>query len=405
MAATVSPPDIDLLSPAFYGDLDGMHEAFTWMRANSPVHRCAASGFVGITRHADVLDVEHRDAVFSSKGSYRSVQNPDEDNMIAQDDPQHLAQRRLISRRFTPKAVRDLEPVLARMVGGLLSSVVADVEPGGTGRMEAVGAVAAALPARLTAHLLGFPEEMWPEIKSWSERLMRYDSVPHDAEALGGFLAAIGEFVAVLQETAAARRECPADDLVTTWVQGEANGCPMDDSKLVNETGLVISGGAETTRTVIARSLVAFAEHPDQWEAMHADPSLIPGAIEEMIRWVTPLNNMFRVATVDTTVGGTAIGAGDRIALLYPSANRDELVFDDPFRFDIRRHPNPQIAFGFGTHFCLGAALARFELRLLMEQLVATITDLEVLSPPDIEANIFVGAVRSLDLGFTRRAS
>ncbi len=177
----------------------------------------------------------------------------------------------------------------------------------------------------------------------------------------------------------------------------------MDDSKLVNETGLVISGGAETTRTVIARSLVAFADHPDQWEAMHDDPSLIPGAVEEMIRWVTPLNNMFRVATADTTVAGVPIRAGDRMALLYPSANRDEAVFDDPFSFDIRRHPNPQIAFGFGTHFCLGASLARVELRLLMERLVATITELEVLAPPDIEPNIFVGAVRSLELGFRRR--
>ncbi len=403
MAASMTRPPIDLLSPEFYGDLDGMHEAFTWMRVNDPLHRCEHSGFVAVTRHADVLDVEHRDDVFSSQGSYRSVQNPDEDNMIAQDDPQHLAQRRLISRRFTPKAVRDLEPVLARMIGGLLGSIIADVEPGHTGRMEAVDALAAALPAQLTAHLLGFPEDSWHDIKSWSERLMRYDSVPHDPAALNGFLAAIGEFVGVLQTTAAARRECPADDLVTTWVQGEANGCPMDDSKLVNETGLVISGGAETTRTVIARSLVAFAEHPDQWEAMHADPSLIPGAIEEMIRWVTPLNNMFRVATADTTVGGLPVQEGDRMALLYPSANRDEAVFDDPFTFDIRRSPNPQIAFGFGTHFCLGASLARFELRLLMEQLVATITDLEVLSPPDIEANIFVGAVRSLDLGFRRR--
>jgi cytochrome P450 family 142 subfamily A polypeptide 1 len=402
-APTSTTPHIDLLSPEFYGDIDGMHEAFTWLRHNDPLHRDERSGMVGVTKHADVLDVEHRDGVFSSKGSYRSIQNPDEDNMIAQDDPQHLAQRRLVSRRFTPKAVRQLEPLLVRMIDGLLSPMTAEVEPGQRGRTEAVTALAAALPAQLTAHLLGFPEEIWPDIRSWSERLMRYDSVPYDGAVMGDFLAAIGEFVEVLQATAAARRECPADDLVTAWVQGEASGCPMDDSKLVNETGLVISGGAETTRTVIARSLVAFADHPDQWDAMHADPSLIPGAVEEMIRWVTPLNNMFRVATADTEVGGRPVRKGDRMALLYPSANRDEDVFDDPFTFDIRRHPNPQIAFGFGTHFCLGASLARVELKLLMERLVATITDLEVLSPPDIEQNIFVGAVRSLDLAFTRR--
>ena len=402
MAATMTRPDVDLLSPAFYGDLDGMHEAFTWMRANEPLYR-DRNGFVGITRHADLLDVEHRDDVFSSRASYRSVQNPDEDNMIAQDDPQHLAQRRLISRRFTPKAVRELEPLLSRLIGGLLTSMVADVEPGARGRVEAVTGLAAALPAQLTAHLLGFPEERWGDIRSWSERLMRYDQVPHDPQVFQDFMQAIMEFVALLQETAAARRDCPADDLVTAWVQGAEAGCPMTDSQLVNETGLVISGGAETTRTVIARSLVAFADHPDQWEAMHEDPSLIPGAVEEMIRWVTPLNNMFRVATADTAVAGEPVREGERIALLYPSANRDESVFEDPFRFDIRRSPNPQVAFGFGTHFCLGASLARFELKLLMEQLTSTITDLEVVSPPDIEANIFVGAVQTLDLAFTRR--
>src|SRR5690606_11822467 len=165
----------------------------------------------------------------------------------------------------------------------------------------------------------------------------------------------------------------------------------------------LISGGAETTRIVIARSLIEFAKHPDQWEAMHEDPSLIPGAVEEMIRWVTPLNNMFRVATADATVGGEPIREGERIALLYPSGNRDEAVFDDPFRFDIRRSPNPQIAFGFGTHYCLGASLARFELRLLMERLVPLITDLEVVTPPEIEDNICVGAIQHLDLAFTRR--
>jgi cytochrome P450 family 142 subfamily A polypeptide 1 len=395
--------DIDLLSPAFYGDLDGMHDAFTWMRANEPLYRCEHSGFLGVTRHADVMYVEHRDAVFSSAGSYRSIQNPGEDNMIAQDDPGHLEQRRLLTRRFTPKAVRKLEPVMTRMIDDLVDGFTAAVEPGDRGRTEAVTALAAPLPAQLTAHLLGFPEETWPDIRSWSERLMRYDSVPHDPAIATEFIAAIGEFVQVLQATAAERRVRPADDLISVWVQGAEHGCPMDDSKLVNETGLVISGGAETSRTVIARSLVAFAEHPDQWDALHTDPSLIPAAIEEMIRWVTPLNNMFRVATADTEVGGQPVRAGDRMALLYPSANRDEAVFDDPFRFDIRRHPNPQIAFGFGTHFCLGASLARLELRLLMERLVSTITDLEVLSPPDIEPNIFVGAVRSLDLAFTRR--
>src|SRR5690606_15761861 len=336
MAATATRPDVDLLSPKFYADLDAMHEAFAWMRAHEPLYR-DRNGFVGVTRHADILDVEARDEVFSSRGSYRSVQNPDEDNMIAQDDPQHLAQRRLISRRFTPKAVRAMEPLLTRLIEGLLTDAVAEVEPGARGRIEAVSALAAALPAKLTAHLLGFAEERWTDIKSWSERLMRYDTVPHDPKVFQDFMPAIMELVAALQETAAARRAGPAADRVTASVQGAAAGCPKSDSQHDNGTGRQISAGAQPTRTVLPRSLMEFAKHPDQWEAMHEDPSLIPGAVEEMIRSVTPLNNMFRVATADATVGGEPIREGERIALLYPSGNRDEAVFDDPFRFDIRQ--------------------------------------------------------------------
>ena len=180
----------------------------------------------------------------------------------------------------------------------------------------------------------------------------------------------------------------------------ELEGKPIDTSVLVQETGLFISGGAETTRTVVARGLVELTRHPDDWEAMAADPSLIPNAVEEMIRWVTPLNNFFRTATRDANIADTEVKAGDRVILLYPSANRDESVFDAPYTFDIRRNPNPHVAFGFGTHFCLGASLARLELRTLLRALTRRITNLRVITTPDIEPNIFVGAVRSCRLGF-----
>jgi cholest-4-en-3-one 26-monooxygenase len=167
--------------------------------------------------------------------------------------------------------------------------------------------------------------------------------------------------------------------------------------------GLFIAGGAETTRTAISHGLRAFVDHPDQWEAMAADPSLVPGAVEEVLRWVTPLNNMFRRAAVDAEVGGRAIHRGDRIVLLYPSANRDEAVFDDPFRFDIRRSPNPHVAFGFGTHLCLGTHVGRTTLAEVFGQLSQRITNLRVVTEPDVEANIFARAVRSFELGFDLR--
>ncbi len=223
---------------------------------------------------------------------------------------------------------------------------------------------------------------------------MRYDQALTDLDAQAGFLEAIMEFSPVLFETHAERLAEPQDDLISVWAHAEVGGCPYTAQMLVNETGLVISGGAETTRTVISRGLATFAEHPDQWEALATDPSLVPGAVEELIRWVTPLNNFFRTAVADTVVAGIDIPAGSRMMLAYPSANRDERVFTDPDTFDIRRSPNPHVAFGFGTHFCLGASLARYELVLLFTELTRRFTDLQVVSGPEIEANIFVSAVR-----------
>jgi cytochrome P450 family 142 subfamily A polypeptide 1 len=317
--------------------------------------------------------------------------------MISLDDPRHAEQRKLISRRFTPKSVRALEPLMAGIMDDLIGQW-AD-----RGELEVVSELAAPLPARLTAHLLGFPEDRWRDITSWSERLMRYDQISYDSQAGDGFLNAILEFSELLAAVVDERRADPADDLISVWANAEVGGCPMTEHTLINETGLLISGGAETTRTVIARSLATFCEHPEQWEAMAADPTLIPGAVEEMIRWVTPLNNFFRTAVEPATVGGVPLEAGDRVILLYPSANRDESVYDDPYTFDISRQHNPHVAFGFGSHFCLGAPLARLELRMLMERLTRAITHLRVLEAPDIEANIFVGAVRSFRLGFDRR--
>ncbi len=258
--------------------------------------------------------------------------------------------------------------------------------------------IAGQLPSRLTASLLGFPEDRWEDPKSWSERVMRTDVLLTDPEAMMGMMTAIMEFNAVLGETAEARRGCPADDLVSAWV-----GAGLDDMTLMHETGLFIAGGAETTRTAIARGLAVLAEHPDQWEAAAADPALVPGLVEEVIRWVTPLNNMFRTATRDDQVGGQPITAGDRCLLAYPSANRDEAVFDEPFRFDIRRDPNPHLAFGNGTHFCIGANLARLELRLLFGALTQRWRDLRVVTPPDLEPIIFAGAVRRFELAFIPR--
>ncbi|MBX3284884.1 MAG: cytochrome P450 [Actinobacteria bacterium] len=393
-AATAVP---DLLDPGFWVDVPAAHAALRELRTRGAVVRDDANDLWLVVGHPELLEVERRDADFVSGRGYRSFYAPGEDNMISLDDPRHAEQRQLVSRRFTPKAVKALHPYLSTLIDELVDGFLH------RGSLEVVSELAAPLPARLTAHLLGFDEDRWPDIQSWSERLMRYDAMPRDDVAAAEFFEAIGEFAPPLFELFGQRQAEPADDLISVWAHAEVGGCPVTAQMLVNETGLVISGGAETTRTVIARGLATLAEHPHQWEAMAADPSLVPGAVEELIRWVTPLNNFFRVADHPTELAGVPIAEGDRLLLAYPSANRDERVFDDPDRFDIRRHPNPHVAFGFGTHFCLGASLARYELGLLFTRLTAELTDLEVLDPPDLEANVFVTAVRSLHLGFARR--
>jgi cytochrome P450 family 142 subfamily A polypeptide 1 len=390
MTATDAPP-INVLDPDWWVDLDAVHEFFTWARAEAPVYR-DANGYWVVTRHADVIDVERRSQVFSSRGSYRANIAEEESNTIALDDPAHIAQRRLVSRRFTPRAVEDHTAFVTSRIDELMAAVAE------RGRLEVVDDLAAQLASRLTAHLLGFPEERWRDVKSWSERLMRTDAINFDNDALMGMVSAITEFNGVLQDVAAARRRCPVDDLISVW-----SGEGLDPLTLMHETGLYIAGGAETTRTVIARGLSVLVEHPDQWEAAAADPTLVPGLVEEVIRWVTPLNNMFRRVRYDDRIGDQPVSAGDRVMLAYPSANRDEAVFDKPFRFDITRDPNPHVAFGQGTHFCIGANLARLELRLLFGALTQRWTNLRVLTAPDLEPNIFATAVRRFDLAFDLR--
>ncbi len=199
------------------------------------------------------------------------------------------------------------------------------------------------------------------------------------------------------------QRSEPDGSFISVWANATVKGCPMPDHTIMNETGLFISGGAETSRTAIARGLRIFCDHPDQWDRLAAEPSLVPSAVEEVLRWVSPLNQMFRTAVAEDHIGDTAVHPGDRIVLLYPSANRDEAVFVDPFRFDITRNPNPHLAFGFGPHVCIGQSLARLELEVLFAEMARRFTNLRVISEPVIERNIFAGAVQRFDLAFDRR--
>lgn len=400
--ATSTRPDVDLLDPELYRS--DPHEIWAWMRANEPLYRDERNGLWAVTRHADVLEVERRSDVFSSARGYRSWWAPEENSIIAQDDPGHVAQRRLVSNRFTPRAVRGQDEWVDATVTDLLDAIAARHGDGG-GPVDLVSALAAPLPCRLTARLLGLPEDRWDDIKRWSERLMRIDAAPREQVAAEQLFEAIGEFAQTVGGVLPDKQACPMDDLLSVWANTDLHGDGgYGPNRMIHEVGLFIAGGAETTRTVIAHGTRVLADHPDQWERMAAEPELVPSAVEELVRWVTPLNNFFRTALVDTEVGGRPVAEGDRLELVYPSANRDEDVFVDPFRFDITRSPNPHVAFGHGTHFCLGANLARRELQALFRQLTARFEPPVVVTEPDVEPNIFARAVRSFEVELAPRA-
>lgn len=395
MSTTDAPVALDILDPEFWRTRQ--HETWTWARANQPVLRDERTGIWAITKYADLQHVERHAELFSSMRTYRLNETPTESNMIANDDPRHLQQRRLVNRGFTPKAVRQQSDRFRAMIDDMVDPLTPE------GRCEVVDAIAGQLPARFTCDLLGLPEDEWRTVKGWSERLMRIDSVMFDEEAMRGLMAASMELWALVSAKVPELRGCPAHGLISTWANAEIDGEPLDQETVFNEVGLFVAGGAETTRTAIAHGLRTFCDHPDQWELLHERPELVPSAVDEVIRWVTPLNNMFRKATHDVEVRGTTIGAGERVALIYPSANRDEEVFADPFTFDVTRSPNPHVAFGYGTHFCLGANFARHELELLFAKLTREWTNLRVEEEIDVEPNIFAPAARSFGLAFDPR--
>ena len=395
MASTLtSRPDIDLGDPQFHvGD---PHPAYAWMRRHEPIYR-DRNGVWCVTRMEHLRHVERHAADFVSSRGYRSVWFPDETAMIARDDPGHQEQRKLISDMFTPRAVG----ALTDEIRGYVTDCLAPTR--GLHRIEVVDTIAGRLPALTTCRLLGWPLAHWRDVKSWSERLMRVDTLHRDPIQMSDAIRAVHEMAGLTASSIEERRGCPAGDVLGRWANATLEGCPMSPEQINSELGLVVPGGAETTRTTLARSLILLSGRNDLWESMADDPSTIPTAVEELLRWVTPLNNMFRTVARDIEVDGVRLAEGDRVALVYPSANRDEAWFDDPDEVDLARDPNPHISFGFGTHFCLGAHVARLQLRVALEEMTSRMTNLRAAAPPVYEANVFVKAVERFELGYDRR--
>lgn len=353
---------IRLLDGDFYAD--DPHPHYRWMREHAPVYWDPSAELFGVARHADVQFVSKHPELFCSGQSSRP-DAPAIPSMINLDDPLHMQRRNLVNRGFTPRRVKEHEPRIREICRQLIDGV-RERE-----RFDFVHDVAAPLPLLMIGDLLGVRDEDYGDLLRWSDDLIagtRRDA-PEDVAQRSA--QAFQEYAAYHHEIVADRRANPRDDLVSVLVHAEVDGRRLEPDALLHETLLILIGGDETTRHVISGGMEALIRHPGERARLAADPSAIPRAVEEMLRWVSPIANMNRTATCDTELAGRSVRKGDRLLLLYPSANRDAEVFERADVFDADRDPNPHLAFGgFGAHFCLGASLARLELRVMFEELL-----------------------------------
>jgi cytochrome P450 len=395
-AATVRLEDIDLT------DLDRFTEGFpddlfTALRRRAPVwwhpptvHTPGAVGFWVVSAYAPVMEVVADAAVFSSAGVPDAAGGGTliEDlpfgfaagvllNMM--DDPRHQRIRRLVTPAVAPRALALLEDELRARTGAILEAVAA------RGGCDFLMDVAVELPLQATAMLMGVPDGDRHDLMRWSGASLTYD----DRE-LGGTSAAVQEASAAMSAYGTAllerKRHEGGDDVLATVVAASVEGEdgtsePLSELELLMFFNLLIAAGSETTRNAIALGMAALIENPDQWDLLRSDRTLVADAVEEILRWSSPTLYNRRTATGDVSVAGEQIRAGDKVTLWWASANRDEDVFDDPFRFDVRRTPNPHLAFGYRTHFCLGANLARLEIRIMLEELLERFVEFRLEGP------------------------
>jgi cholest-4-en-3-one 26-monooxygenase len=382
------------------------HEWFTWLRENAPVHRHpepGGPGFWVITKLADVTACNRDAAAFSSSqelGGVVGLEGPTAappgteaagSMMLFMDPPAHTRYRKLVNRGFTPRMISALEPRVRELTGRILDEAIAERD------VDFVVEIAAELPLEVIAELLGVPREDRHKLFDWSNRMVGSEDPEYLVDQSLVAEAQI-EMFTYAQQLAEKRRAEPRDDIVTTLLNAEVDGDTLSELDFNLFFMLLSVAGNETTRNAIAHGMNAFLENPDQYERLAADPQgMIGTATEEILRWASPVMYFRRNARQDVPLRDVTIKAGDKISLWYISANRDEEVFTDPFRFDIGRDPNPHIAFGGGgPHFCLGAQLARLEIRVLFEELVARVPRVEQRGAADRLRSNFIGGIKHL---------
>lgn len=407
-----SPPStttvdvLDLVDPARYAIRGYPHEVWTRLRTEAPVAYFEPPGyepFWAVTKHADIMEISRQPVRFSSAQGITlrragTVVGPPE-MVVMLDPPRHGPMRRIVSGRFSPRAVRARRAEIERIAVEILD----EAAPSGSGQLDFVERIAAPFPLAVIAWILGVPREDWRLLFRWTNEVIGKDDPEYrrPGETPGQTIKrARTEVHGYFEHLIEQRRNDPRDDLISELVRGEIDGRPLTDSQLVSYCELLVEAGNETTRNAISGGLLAFTEHRTEWEKLRRNPELLSDAVEEILRWVTPISHFTRTATEDCLVRGVKVRAGDQLALYFASGNRDEDVFDDPFAFRADRHPNPHIAFGFGEHFCMGAHVARVEIETIFRHLLARIEAFEVAGPVERLSSTVNGSIKRLPLSY-----
>ncbi len=400
-------PEIRLLDGHFYAEAPLSH--YRWMRENAPVYWDQTAELWAVTLHEDVMHISKTPSVFcSGRGSrpytgegQRPRQGGGTPSMINMDDPHHKPRRNLVNKGFTPRRVDDHEPKIRRICNELIDAVAP------RGKCDFVRDIAAPLPMIMIGDMLGVEPEDRDKLLRWSDDLINATTATASPEIRMASAKAAGEYTAYAANVIADRRaKPPQDDLMSVLVHAEIDGDKLDDQELIQESLLILVGGDETTRHVITEGMGALIRHPAERQKLIDDPTKIRRGVEEMLRWVSPIKNMNRTATRDVELRGRKIREGDQLLLLYQSANRDERVFPEPDVFDVERHPNDHVAFGgYGAHFCLGSSLARLELRVMFEELLRRLPDMELDGdgPLPFRHSNFIVGIEHMPVRFTPR--
>ncbi|MUL77371.1 cytochrome P450 [Mycolicibacterium sp. CBMA 226] len=404
-----------LADPTAYADDDRLHSALTQLRATNPVawvDNPPYRPFWAVTKHADIMAIERDNNLFISEPRPLLMQADAEDLLKAQaeagmglrtlihmDDPHHRKVRAIGADWFRPKAMRDLKVRVDELAKRYVDRM-RDVGP----ECDFVEEIAIQFPLYVIMSLLGLPEEDYDRMHTLTQEMFGGDDEEYSrGQSPEELFAVLLDFFQYFAALTASRRANPTEDLASAIANGRIDGEPLSDMDTASYYVIVASAGHDTTKDAISGGLHALIQNPGELARLKANPDLMPTAVEEMIRWSTPVKEFMRTATADTVVRGVPITAGESVYLAYVSGNRDEEVFADPFRFDVGREPNKHLAFGYGVHFCLGAALARMEMNSLFTELLSRLDSIELAGTPELSATTFVGGFKHLPIRYSLR--